>query len=96
MKEKGGGGKKKRKKNKQQQRFNPIFIKYTTNSMMMHTDTETIQLPATLKQQEQPTRKTPPPPTPASPPGNDAGVAGLGNHGMHRRVCTHIGIAPAA
>lgn len=45
---------------------------------MMHTDIETIQLPATLKQQEQPTQKTPPPPTPASPSQMMLGLQGQG------------------
>lgn len=45
---------------------------------MMHTDTEMIQLPATLKQQEQPIQKTPPPPTPASPSQMMLGLQGQG------------------
>lgn len=66
-KEREKGGKIKQKK---QQHLNPIFIKYTTNSMM-HIDTEMIQLPAILKQQEKRTQEMPPPLSPVSPLGNN-------------------------
>lgn len=65
-----GGKMKQKQKQKKQQHLNPIFIKYTTNSMM-HIDTEMIQLPAILKQQEKCTQEMPSPLSPACPLGNN-------------------------